>query len=218
MKFHEMNENEIASALRTDFTEGLDEKEVKSRHEQHELMKKLERLKKRCAPDVKMQPNHVEILSDLLTLQIYLLAQNKSFKFSIKWIKNNLNGKIQDENIEKRINLLIESGLWKKVENGKHVVPFAPNIKTGNNTAAHHLLETHINILRNAQTALRTQNSKERIFGGRTFLVNKNDISKIQERIDDFKKSLETDFENLDSTNVYQLEVVFFELKPTEKV
>jgi P-type Ca2+ transporter type 2C len=35
MKFHEMNENEIASALRTDFTEGLDEKEVKSRLEQH---------------------------------------------------------------------------------------------------------------------------------------------------------------------------------------
>lgn len=35
MKFHEMNENEIASALRTDFTEGLNEKEVKSRHEQH---------------------------------------------------------------------------------------------------------------------------------------------------------------------------------------
>jgi P-type Ca2+ transporter type 2C len=35
MKFHEMNENEIVSALRTDFTEGLDEKEVKSRREQH---------------------------------------------------------------------------------------------------------------------------------------------------------------------------------------
>ena len=35
MKFHEMNENEIASALRTDFTEGLEEKEVKRRHEQH---------------------------------------------------------------------------------------------------------------------------------------------------------------------------------------
>lgn len=35
MKFHEMNETEIASVLRTDFTEGLDEKEVKSRREQH---------------------------------------------------------------------------------------------------------------------------------------------------------------------------------------
>ncbi|WP_226643996.1 calcium-translocating P-type ATPase, SERCA-type [Mesobacillus subterraneus] len=35
MKFHEMNENEIASALRTDFTEGLEEKEVKRRREQH---------------------------------------------------------------------------------------------------------------------------------------------------------------------------------------
>ncbi len=35
MKFHEMDENEVASALRTDFTEGLDEKEVKRRREQH---------------------------------------------------------------------------------------------------------------------------------------------------------------------------------------
>jgi P-type Ca2+ transporter type 2C len=35
MKFHEMNEQEIASALRTDFTEGLDEKEVKRRRDQH---------------------------------------------------------------------------------------------------------------------------------------------------------------------------------------
>ncbi|WP_210363765.1 calcium-translocating P-type ATPase, SERCA-type [Bacillus sp. REN3] len=35
MKFHEMNQKEIAYALRTDFTEGLDEKEVKSRQEQH---------------------------------------------------------------------------------------------------------------------------------------------------------------------------------------
>ncbi|MCM3572831.1 calcium-translocating P-type ATPase, SERCA-type [Mesobacillus subterraneus] len=35
MKFHEMNENEIASALRTDFTEGLEEKEVKRRRDQH---------------------------------------------------------------------------------------------------------------------------------------------------------------------------------------
>lgn len=35
MKFHEMSESEIASVLRTDFTEGLDEKEVISRREQH---------------------------------------------------------------------------------------------------------------------------------------------------------------------------------------
>ncbi|KIY21628.1 calcium-translocating P-type ATPase, SERCA-type [Mesobacillus subterraneus] len=35
MKFHEMNVQEIANALRTNFTEGLDEKEVKRRINQH---------------------------------------------------------------------------------------------------------------------------------------------------------------------------------------
>jgi len=182
----------------------------KSPTEREKLLYDLERLKKKIRETCVISNSHVEILSDLINLKLYLLAQSHQFQFNARWILAHFNRQIGAEELEQRINLLINSGLWKISEG--NVQTLAPIIKTGDYLLEKSLMQTHFNLLEFQKKQLKEKNAQERIFGGRTFLVDRSNISRIEKRINQFKEELECEFEDLNATSVYQLHVSFFEL------
>ncbi len=176
------------------------------------LLGQLESLKKREKTEAALDSNHIKILSDLLTLKIYLLGQSKQFKMSNAWLVTQLGGKHSEKTVEKRVNLLIQSGLWKL--EGQTIAVLAPSIKTGDIFHEKYLLKTHLDILAHQRKNLKTRNGEERVVGARTFLFDKSDLPKVRSRIEAFRKDLEAEFEQMNSTHVYQLAVSFHELIP----
>ena len=175
---------------------------------------KLEALKKQGAAETQMSPNHVAILADPVNLKLYLLAQAKSFSLKTPWLSRQFGRRLTNEDLEQRVAQLFDSGLWQMI--AEKVTTVAPAIKTGHQHGEGDLHRTHENLLEAAKAAVMSQAHTSRVMGGRTFLFSKNNIAAVQERIDEFKRSLEAEFEDLDATDVYQLQVSFFELEPKE--
>lgn len=157
-----------------------------------------------------LNASHVEILSDLINLKLYLLAQNHQFKADSRWIEKRFKNELSLDEIEKRMGVLLHSGLWK-LESGK-VKILAPVVRTGDFLEEKHLAKTHLNILTAAQKAINIQSSHRRIFGGRTFLFDKKKMKEVSKRIEEFKSQLEAEFEDLEAEEVYELHISFFEL------
>lgn len=177
-----------------------------------QLAKALSDLRRRSETGRKMLPSHVKILSDPLTLKIYLLAQSKVFKLAPAWIRRELPATTSDQGVEERIELLLASGLW--VREGAKVRTMAPTVRTGDLLAGSDLKTMHKNLLAAAAAALDTQGAERRVAGSRTFLCDPKVMAGVQEKIEAFKQDLEASFENLAGTAVYQLHVSFFELEP----
>lgn len=178
------------------------------------LLSEMEALRKRATRSQKMTVSHVEILSDLVSLKLYLLAQSKKFRLEHRWLLRKFGGELKGADLERRIETLFASGLWS-MENNK-VRTCAPVLKTGSYLREQSLRRTHENILENAKRSL-LRSEEHRVHGGRTFLFNPAQLKKIERRIEEFRQELEHEFEDLQATEVFQLHVSFFELFPEGK-
>lgn len=174
------------------------------------ILRDLAAFKRRFAPEELLISNHVEILSDLSNLKIYLLSQSTTFQNKPQWIHRKLKGTLPLSEVENRIKKLVTSGLWKN-ENGK-VQALAPVVRTGDSLNEIHLAQTHSNILDAAKASIKTQSASQRVLGARTFLFDKKRIKEVAARIEEFKADLESEFEDLNSEDVYELQLSFFEL------
>lgn len=186
---------------------------AKDAKSQQRLSTKLAKLKRQVEPDAPMNKRHVEILSDLDNLKLYLLAQSKQFKSSPNWISKNLSTNLSLNDIEHRIALLLDSGLWIKED--RTIRTMAPSIDTGDAIHREALIQTHKQIFYEAKRSLTETTTKERVIAGRTFLCDPKSIPEIKARIDAFRNDLESDFECLDSTKAYQIQLAFFEIGKT---
>lgn len=157
-----------------------------------------------------MNASHVEVLSDLINLKLYLLPQSKKFKIDPHWIEKRFQGQLSLKEVEERISLLLKVGLWK-IQDGK-IQTLAPVLRTGNCLEESYLAETHVRLLQAAQKSIRSQPHQNRILGGRTFLFDKGRMAEVSKKIEEFKSELEAEFEDLNSENVYELHISFFEL------
>jgi hypothetical protein len=137
------------------------------------------------------------------------LAQSSAFQLDPDWLYEAFDQSLAKEDLQKRAELLLKVGLWTK--RGDKIQTVAPVIKTGDQSTAA-LKQTHKSLLKKAVDAMDTMDRSERFFEGRTFLVNKKDLPIIQSRVKAFKQSLETEFSDENSTDVYQLHSSFFPL------
>jgi uncharacterized protein (TIGR02147 family) len=163
------------------------------------------------AGGVKMPESHVKILADLTNLKLYLLAQSTQFKLRTAWLLRHFPAQMTPHEMEKRVALLLSSGLW--VMDGAKVKTMAPTIRSGDELAGLDLQKTHANLLDAAKSSLAKDKASERVFGGRTFLFDKQKLGRVQEKIEAFKRELEAECEDLAATSVYELHVAFFELE-----
>jgi uncharacterized protein (TIGR02147 family) len=175
------------------------------------LLKRLGSLRQRVSVVPELAAHHLRILSDPLTLKLYLLAQSHKFQLNTKGLAAQLPRDLPSAAIESRVAALLDSGLWRR--DGQTVRTIAPTVRTGDDRAELHLNKTHVNLLAAARKALDQDPASARVFGGRTFLCDRVRIPEIQERIEAFKRDLEAEFETFDATSVFQLHLAFFELE-----
>lgn len=175
------------------------------------LQDRLVMLRKADSSVEQMPADHVEILSDLINLKIYLLAQSTQFKFHVDWIHREFGGEVDKEEIRRRMEVLLQSGLW--LWDGSEVKARAPSIKTGSYLHNKWLAQTHRHLLEAATESLHSP-AETRIHGGRTFLCDPKRMSEIERRFEKFRRDIEHEFEDLNSTKAFQLQMSFFEIKP----
>jgi uncharacterized protein (TIGR02147 family) len=175
------------------------------------LLKDIESLVRLLEKDVQtLSFSHVEILSDLTNLKLYLLAQSKQFRPDPHWILKRFGNELNPAEIPKRIALLLKSGLWKL--EGDKITTLAPVVKTGDCLQEKSLAQTHVHILEAAKNSIQKQSPQNRILGGRSFLFDKKRLPEVAQRIEKFKAELETEFEDLNAESVYECHLSFFEL------
>jgi hypothetical protein len=158
-----------------------------------------------------MERDHVRVLSDLVNLKLYLLAQCQTFSSRPEWLLARLPATETADSVARRIDLLLRSGLW--VCQDRSIRTVAPTIDTGDGLAEEHLHQTHENLLTAAREALDAP-AERRVFGGQTFLFDRRRLAAIADRVASFKQELEAEFEDLTSDHAYQVHIAFFELEP----
>lgn len=173
--------------------------------ERKRLLSRLESLKRRAEMD-RMNDRHLQILADPDNLKLYLLAQSTRFSLEGSWLAKKFRPSFA---LAERVSRLLETGLWRWFE-GK-VETVTPTITSGSLRTNISLRKTHENLLKRAEAAL-DRSPDERILGSRTFLVDKRRMNEIAARIEDFKQQIESEFEELDSDDVYTLHVSFYPL------
>lgn len=185
-----------------------------SERERLQLAHTLRKLKAQTVPAEKMNIEHLRILSIPWMLKLYLLPQSNQFELNSRWLISQFEGVVSEQELAEAIKLMFESKLWK--QDGNKISTCAPIIKSGDLTASTYLSDSHKNFLEAAKNAIDIQNSKERVFGGRTFLFDKTRLVELSERINTFKQEIEAEFEDLNSANAYQLHISFFEIARAE--
>ena len=204
--------------VRLDNLRGNSDKGSKNKNIPSDEEKSLEKLllkirKKAKLKYQQMSKAQVKILSTPLTMKLYLLSQSEEFEFSPRWLIRQFPESLTLKELEDSINKLIESRLW--IQESPHKVSCqVPYLATGSNLEESDLTETHLQILKEAISSVKNKRSDERVISGCTFLANKESISEIEKRIEKFKREIESEFENLGSSNVYQMHINFFELLP----
>lgn len=183
---------------------------TKEQKKRIELQEAIARLKWRESERKKIDHDHIEVLADLLNLKLYLLAQSECFQYKVSWVSKQFGEQIPLEIIESRMNLLIESGLWKP--EGESVKICAPSLVTGD-VESLGLVKSHENSLEASKRSLNHEPYENRITEGLTILFDPNNMPELREKIKTFKADVEMDLEKTASTRVYQMHINFFELK-----
>ena len=178
------------------------------------LLEKLAKLQRQVAPSTAMNRRHVEILSDPINLKLYLLGQSSAFKSSANWLRKNLPDTLSTKDVEQRIGFLLDSGLW--IKSGDSIKTMAPSINSRDAVHNLELIKTHQNLLEEAKRSITNATAEERIATGQTFLFDPKRLPEIKARIDAFKSELESDFECIDSTHAFHIQLAFFELGRTK--
>lgn len=171
------------------------------------LLKLKQRIKKRQ----QLQSSHIKILSDVLYLKLYLLAQSLNFKFDINWIYQQFPESVNKEKISQGVDLLIRADLWE-YKDGKISLnsPFVDTFDTSDD----HLPKMHENIISESLIALQNHTYEDKAIEGVTFLFDKKHTNEVREKVKHFKQEIEAKYETITSSNVYQLHVSFFEIAP----
>lgn len=182
-----------------------------SESRKYEILEELERIRQAQGAEFEqMSFDHLDILADPINMRLYTLVKSKKFKFNLPWLHKAMNKRLTNEDIEKRIETLIESGLWK-IENGL-VQAVTPYLTSGENLTHLALKKAHIELFDAGKRALISEKGTDRIVSGRSFLFDRSKLPEVLKAFNQFKQEIETKFTCLNSHEVFQLHMSFFEL------
>ncbi len=181
----------------------------------YEILEELERIRQAQDAEFEMMSfDHLDILADPINMRLYTLVKSKKFKFNVNWLQKAMNNRLSNEELDKRIETLIKSGLWK-IENGL-VKAVAPYLASGDNLTHLALKKAHLELFEAGKKALISQKGTDRIVSGRSFLFDRAKMPEVIKAFNQFKQEIETQFTSPNSQEVFQLHMSFFELGPPE--
>lgn len=179
------------------------------------LMDELKKLGQKIHLPKLVPQSQIEILSRPLELALYVLSQSNQFKYNLDWIRKQPGfSEIGVTPLKKAMQTLVDSGLWRVDDNQITVRP--PNLESSSRSPGTALQLSHLRFLEIAKNSLIKANADQRVFVGQTFLCDPNKMKQIEKRLSEIKSEFETEFEDLNSTSVYQLHIGFFPLKSLE--
>jgi len=144
---------------------------------------------------------------------LMLLIQTSEFRFDLKWISKRLRGKATPTELEKAIDTLIELKIiaHDQVTNKVNLLSEA-DFAVPTDIPSRALQEHHKEMMKRAAEAFDEQMVTEREFNTLTLRLNKKSLPQIKSKIRNFINEFDDDFEDLESDDVFQLNVQFFRI------
>lgn len=202
-----LNDRETQLILKSAELESCDNPLLKLR-----LMNEVNKLSQKVVQPKLMHETHIEILSRPLELSLYVLSQSTQFVYDVAWVcKQPGFSEIKITSLKRAMHTLVESSLWQ-VEDRKIIVR-PSDLEAGSRSLGPALKLSHLRFLEMAKHVLVKRSPEQRVFLAQTFLCNPDKMAQIERRLSQFKLELEAEFEDLNSTSVYQLNLGFYPFK-----
>ncbi len=179
------------------------------------LINDINKLSSKIKFSQEMPENHLQILSRPLELSLYVLSQSTKFKYDAFWIHSQPGfSAFKISSLKKAMQVLVDSGLWTL--DGKSIQIRPPDLETGSRQMGPALMLSHLRFLEISKSALTKKTPDQRVFLAQTFLCNPQRMTEIEKKLMQFKSELEMEFEDLNSTSVYQLNLGFYPFNSSE--
>ena len=129
---------------------------------------------------------------------------------NIDWLYVKLRKKIPREKIQASLQRLLRLRLFRVDPDSGRWIPEKGNIQTPSGIPSSAIRMHHREMLRRAMDSLEEDSVDEREFTTLTFRASPESIRQMKKRILEFRESFDQEFEELSSTEVFQLNVQLF--------
>jgi uncharacterized protein (TIGR02147 family) len=175
----------------------------------------LERLKKlaakKSANSFVVSLNQFSLVKDWYYLVVKQLVASPDFSEDPKWISKKLRRKITPQQVERALEVLQELKLIERDSVSGKLVASVGSTETTHDVPSEFIRMHHQGMLDRAKEALEEQSVQERHFNSLTVKVDAKRLPEIKEKILEFVRELNKEFETDNSNRVYQLNVHLFE-------
>ena len=150
------------------------------------------------------------VIKDWYFLTIKQLVGSPGFIEDSKWISNRLRKKVTPAQALKALEVLQELKLIQRDPLTKRLVPAVGYTESSHEIPSEAIRLHHRGMLERASEALEEQSVSERQFNSLTFKMDPEKLPLMKERILNFVRELNDEFETSDSNQVYQLNLQLF--------
>ncbi len=172
-----------------------------------QLIAKLNQL----APYHKIDINHHLLIRDWYVLVIKILADCPQFSADPQAISQKLRKKITPAQAKKAIELLIETKLLVKDPVTEKVSPTIGHTESSHEIADEAIRENHKGMIKRAYEAIEEQSIQQRHYNSLSLQFDMKRMPQAKQKILDFVKQFNEEFNADQSNQVYQLNVQLFE-------
>ena len=152
----------------------------------------------------------LDIFSDPVNIKLHLLSLSYGFKSDISWICEKMGNQYVKDEIESRINSLVNSGIWQINDNiYSSSLPCISSHQLPRNLYKDQL---YIDLIKLSFKNLKKPEIQRVTFDGISILCLEEDIPEIQERLKIFKKEIRSEFENYYAGDVFTFSAGFFKI------
>ncbi len=172
-----------------------------------QLIAKLNQL----TPYHKIDINHHLLIRDWYVLIIKILAGCPQFSEDPQIISQKLRKKITPLQAKKALELLVETGLLKKDPVTLKISPAIGHIETSHEISDEAIRENHKGMIKRAYEAIEEQSIKQRHYNSLSVQFDMKRMPQAKQKILDFVKQFNEEFNAEDANQIYQLNVQLFE-------
>ncbi len=180
-----------------------------------QVMERLGRFKKMNLSH-KLSLNQFSMMRDWYHLVIQTLISSFDFREDHTWISRKLRRKVSPAQIKKSIEILLELGVVQRNSEGL-LEPVLAEVETTHELASEAIREHHKGMMSRAIEAVDEQDVSARHFNSLTLKFDPVKMTQAKEKILNFVKDFNTEFDADDSNQIYQLNLQFFEHTKDEK-
>lgn len=183
------------------------EKRARKGKDSFKLLTKLNQLTPYHQVDLKKY----NLIRDWYVMVIKLLAGCPDFSEDPAVISQKLRKKISPSQAQKALELLLEAGMLVRDPETHKIRPAVEYTETSHDIPQEAIVEHHKGMIERALEALEEQKVSQRQINSMSLQFDSKDLPKAKQRILDFVKQFNEEFNSDDSNEVYQLNVQFFE-------